>query len=344
MNQRTSKLAAAALASAVLLQTALIAQAKPKPRAKPAAPAKTQPVPETVYDRAKRELPENVYVIYRIVDRIARANNLDRTPWRIVAIQEYNVNAFATDINLVALYSGLMDQLAGDASGIACVVGHEMAHHVNRHIALGESEKAALIEQYRKEAEIAVKKEVESTNSEATGAAVGGALVRGIGSIFGGWGSTAGNATGSILGATAEQRLADGQKRIDEIVIKKQQELEQKVAENNRKQEFEADKFGYQYIAKAGFDAEGCLRMMEVLGRTPGAESDTTHPSAPKRTEQLKALMVEYPPQQLAQEGQLRLNTSRPLTYSLSEDGKSLRINSQQGGSTGDTIDRMFNR
>ncbi|MFM7441443.1 MAG: hypothetical protein ACKO2V_23070, partial [Snowella sp.] len=86
------------------------------------------------------------------------------------------------------------------------------------------------------------------------------------------------------------------------------------------------------------------LRMMEVLGRTPGAEFDTTHPAAPKRLEQLKTLMVEYPPQQLVQEGQLRLNTSRPLTYSLSEDGKSLRVNSKQGGSTADTIDRMFNR
>ena len=340
MNQATNKFALATLTVTLLLQTALAAPTKPKPQAKPVAPAK----PETVYDRAKKELPENVYAIYRIVDRIARANNLDRTPWRIMAIQEYNVNAFATDINLIALYTGLMDQLAGDASGIACVVGHEMAHHVNHHIAMGESEKAALIEQYRKEAEIAVKQEVENTQSEATGAAVGGALLQGLGSIFGGWGSTAGNAAGSLLGATAQQRLEEGQKRIDEIVAKKQQALEQKVAENNRKQEFEADKFGYQYIARAGFDTEGCLRMMEVLGRTPAAEFDTTHPAAPKRLEQLKALMVQYPPTQLAQEGQLRLNTSRPLTYSLSEDGKSLRVNSQQGGSTGDSIDRMFNR
>lgn len=341
MNQSIgSKLAATALAGALLLQTAISTQAKPQPQAKPAAPAKN----ETIYERAKQELPENVYVIYRIVDRIARANNLDRTPWRVVAIQEYNVNAFATDINLIALYVGLMDQLAGDASGIACVVGHEMAHHVNRHIAMGESEKAALIEQYRQEAEIAVKKEAESAQSEATGASVGGALLQGIGSIFGGWGSTAGNATGSILGAAAQQRLADGQKRIDQIVTKKQEELEEKVAENNRKQEFEADKFGYQYMARAGFEPEGCLRMMEVLGRTPGAEFDTTHPAALKRREQLKSLMLEYSPQQLAQEGQLRLNTSRPLTYSLSEDGKSLRINSHQGGSTGDSIDRMFGR
>jgi predicted Zn-dependent protease len=340
MNQTTSKLAVATLTFVLLLQTALAAPAKRKPQAKPATPAK----PETIYDRAKKDLPEHVYVIYRIVERIARANNLDRTPWRIVAIQEYNVNAFARDINLIALYTGLMDQLAGDASGIACVVGHEMAHHVNRHIAMGESETAALIEQYRQEAEIAVKKEAESAQSEATGAAVGGALLQGIGNIFGGWGSVAGNATGSALGATAQQRLEEGQKRIEQIVAKKRQELEQKVAENNRKQEFEADKFGYQYITRAGFNPEGCLRMMEVLGRTPGAEFDTTHPAAPKRLEQLKTLMVEYPPQKLAQEGQLRLNTSRPLTYSLSEDGKSLRVNSQQGGSTADTIDRMFNR
>ena len=88
------------------------------------------------YDNAKRELGEPYYSMYRIVDRLARANALDQRPWRVKVESAYDINAFASETNRLSIASGLIDQLAGDSAGLACVMGHEMAHHVHRHIAL----------------------------------------------------------------------------------------------------------------------------------------------------------------------------------------------------------------
>jgi beta-barrel assembly-enhancing protease len=327
------------LSAVLLVQSATALKAKPKAHGQASAPKL-----DALYEQARRELPENIYVVYRIVDRLARANGLDQTPWRVQAIKEYNVNAFATEINLIALYTGLMDQLAGDASGIACVVGHEMAHHTQRHQAMGKMAKTQLLDQYRREAEAAAQKEVNEAQSEATSTALGGTLLQSFGGLLGGWGSATTSVLGSAAGRGAQNRMAESQRNVQAIVALKEQELAQKMAENERNQEFEADRFGYQYMVRAGFDPEGCFRVMEVLGRTPAAEFDTTHPATRKRVEQLKALMQDYPAHQLAREGQQSLGGTRPLSYSISEDGTSLRVNSRHGGSTADSLDRMFSR
>ncbi|MEW6493511.1 MAG: M48 family metallopeptidase [Cyanobacteriota bacterium] len=111
------------------------------------APASTLPTfaqskanTPTPYALAETELSENVYVLYRIVERMARANELNQHPWRVVISPEYEINAHATEANLIVIYSGLLDQLAGDTSALACVVGHEMAHHAHRHLAIRSAE------------------------------------------------------------------------------------------------------------------------------------------------------------------------------------------------------------
>ncbi len=169
----------------------------------------------TFYQKAKQELPEDFYVIYRIVDRIARANNIDNTPWRVVVVNEYNINAFATDVNLIALYTGILDQLAGDSSGIACVVGHEMAHHIKRHIALSPVQEAEAREQIRQEAEAEVEAEVKDAKSDVNSNAVGSTLFRtiGLGSVSG------------ILENDSRQRVAKAEQRVQEIVKQKEKEL-----------------------------------------------------------------------------------------------------------------------
>ncbi|NEO83284.1 MAG: M48 family metalloprotease [Spirulina sp. SIO3F2] len=105
---------------------------------------------ESVYSEAREELPENLYVLYRIVERIARANNLDRHPWRVVMADDSLINAYATEVNLIIVHYGLLDQMAGDVSALACVVGHEMAHHTERHIAIRTSRSADWQEEYKR--------------------------------------------------------------------------------------------------------------------------------------------------------------------------------------------------
>ncbi|MEM8642504.1 MAG: M48 family metallopeptidase [Cyanobacteria bacterium P01_G01_bin.54] len=105
---------------------------------------------ESVYQQAREELPENLYVLYRIVERIARANDLDNHPWRVVMADDSLINAYATEVNLIIVHYGLLDQMAGDVSALACVVGHEMAHHTERHIAIRTSRSADWQEEYKR--------------------------------------------------------------------------------------------------------------------------------------------------------------------------------------------------
>ena len=294
-----------------------------------------EPSPD-IYQQAKEELPENFYVLYRIIERVARANALDERPWRIVVVPTYDINAFATEVNLIALHTGIMDQLAGDASALACIVAHEMGHHVERHIALGPAEKAALIEEIQTEAELQVEAELKDAKSDSRGSAIGGAIARGV------LGGSVGNATGRVLENESRNRMTRAERRIQEIVEQKEQELEQRLAEDSQRREFEADRSGYMYSVQAGFEPEGCLRAMDVLARLPGAEFDTTHPATRRRIEALQELAVENPAARLSQKGDAVLSATEPLTYDLSEDGVSLRINSTRGGSTGDDIERMF--
>lgn len=289
-----------------------------------------------IYQQAREELSDNLYALYRIVDRVARANALDERPWRIVVVPTYDINAFATEVNLIAMHAGIMDQLAGDASALACIVAHEMGHHVERHIALRPAERAALIEEIQAEAEEQVEAELKDARSDATGSAIGGAVVRGV------LGGTIGRAGGRALENESRQRMNRAERRVREIVEQKEQELEERLAEESQRREFEADRSGYMYSVQAGFEPEGCLRAMEVVARTPGAEFDTTHPATRRRIEALQELAVEHPAAKLSQKGDALISATQPLTYDLSEDGVSLRINSVRGGSTGDNLEEMF--
>ena len=268
MLKSIQKLTILASLGAFLLPPALPTQAKPfqSPKSTPTQTNIDQLKSAAIYKKAKEELPEDIYVIYRIVDRIARANGLDNNPWRVGIVPSYNINAFATEVNLIALYNGLLDQLAGDSSAIACVIGHEMGHHTERHIAMSQAEKAAMIQKFQEEAEAEVLAEQEDARSDATASSVGGAVLRTGGGLLGGVGRVVGNAGGSALDRQSRRRLENSQERIQEIVALKQKELEESLAEDSREREFEADEIGYKYMAKAGFEPEGCLRVMQVLG------------------------------------------------------------------------------
>ena len=214
------------------------------------------------YDKARRELGEPYYTIYRVVDRLARANDLDQWPWRVKVEPAYDINAFASETNRLSIATGLIDQLAGDSAAIACVMGHEMAHHVLRHNAL---------------------KEKDVVN--------------------------------------ARQRVSGGEENAAQDLLAA-----------SRTMEMEADRSGYVYMARAGFDPQGCMRLLDVMARQSSAEFDTTHPAIPRRIEQMRQLIQSRSPATLAAEGKARLRASRPLTYALSHDHNSLRINSRIAG------------
>lgn len=310
----------------------------PKTTPSPVAPVSK---PVDPYDAAKKDLSEDWYVLYRIIDRLARANQLDKYSWRITIPSEYEVNAFATDGNLIAVYNGILDQLGSDSAAIACVVAHEMGHHTKRHIALGKAEQVALQAKLQKEAEEEAIAELEQAQRPT-----GGDVILGIlGAVSAGLTNNSSTATSTAaqLEQSRQKRVQAAQVRAQEIFVEKEKQFKQEGSANVRKQEFEADEVGYELMAKAGFDAQGCIRAMEILARTPGAEFDTDHPAVPKRIERFKQLISENPPQSLAERGKFYLQTSRiPLSYELSKDGTSLRINSNYGSSAADDLERQF--
>ncbi|MBQ8635818.1 M48 family metallopeptidase [bacterium] len=102
---------------------------------------------EIGYEKQKKELTNkkdnliknkaeisDFYNLYRVVEKIIRANNLDYVNWRIVLYKETeNFNAFTTAANLIGIYSALYDSLYGNDDAIAFVVSHELSHQILGH-------------------------------------------------------------------------------------------------------------------------------------------------------------------------------------------------------------------
>jgi beta-barrel assembly-enhancing protease len=294
---------------AALITTALVSSAAVLPSATVFAQQNRPENLHPTFVRAKRDLKTEMYTLYRIVDRLARANSLSNTSWRVRVLPEYNVNAFATEANLIGVYSGMMDTFNGDNSALACVLAHEQAHHIRRHIAVGTAQGQAITAQRQKELD---DKRREIRDS-ATGAEIGTSVL-GLGGF------------GGLIRANAQQREA-------KVAAEKEAQRKAELALISRKQEMEADEAAYIYMARAGFDPQGCIRMFEVLSRTAGAEMDTDHPSVPSRISAMQDLMAKTPATTLSVEGRTNLARTQPLAYGMSTDGQSLRINSAIGSS-----------
>ncbi len=126
-------------------------------------------------------------------------------------------------------------------------------------------------------------------------------------------------AIGLIFGGASQQKA----KNIDKIKAQIEQEAvqryEQKLIAISQNQELEADELGYLYSVKAGFKPDGCIAVMDILGRMPGAQMEGgSHPAPEKRTKQINALISEYPPEDLKARGQVYLDAKpNPLSYQV---------------------------
>jgi len=79
--------------------------------------------------------PVDFYKVYRITEKLIRANGLDYANWRIAirkTPEEYN--AGATSTNLIIIYTGLYDTIYNNEDALAFAIAHEMSHHVLGHI------------------------------------------------------------------------------------------------------------------------------------------------------------------------------------------------------------------
>lgn len=299
---------------------------------------------EEFYNQAREELTlrngnDDYYVLYRIVERVARANQLDDRPWRVTVVPEYDINAFATDVNLLAFFSGLMDQIHGDPNALACVVGHEMAHHTEQHIALSVAQREMRLQELRQEAIDEVAAEEEDLGEDLQEMAAGEWVASGVGTLAdrvlstGGLGGMVGRVIGGQIQRSRQRRLEAAAERVQQIYAEKEAQFLAEETERSHNHEFEADEIGYQYVVRAGFDPQGCITVMEALNRIPGSQTaGISHPSTPDRIAALRSMSTTYPTQTLRAEGNANIAANpNALTYGLSRDRTSLRIDSRSG-------------
>ncbi len=95
---------------------------------------------------------EDYYRIYRIAEKIIRANNLSYLNWRIGIYRDStSPNAFNANVNYIAISTSLYDTFANNEDALAMIIGHEMGHAL-----LGHQERSMqLLEKMEKVARIA---------------------------------------------------------------------------------------------------------------------------------------------------------------------------------------------
>ena len=82
---------------------------------------------------------EDYYKVYRIAERIIRANKLDYINWRFGIYKDAeNINAYSTGENYIALSTSIYDTFNNNDDALALIIGHEIAHTV-----LGHSQRKA---------------------------------------------------------------------------------------------------------------------------------------------------------------------------------------------------------
>lgn len=84
------------------------------------------------------------YNVYRIAERLIRANNLDYMNWRIAIRKSEDFNAAASNANFIYINTGLYDSLYDNPDALAFIIGHEMAHQILGH----QQRKQEMLHQY----------------------------------------------------------------------------------------------------------------------------------------------------------------------------------------------------
>ena len=77
--------------------------------------------------------PEDFYKIYRIAEKIIRANNLDYINWRIIIDTDRNFNANSSELNCLVFNTGLIDTFKDNDDALALIVAHEISHSMLGH-------------------------------------------------------------------------------------------------------------------------------------------------------------------------------------------------------------------
>jgi len=89
---------------------------------------------EKRYQKYKKILTNEEYDIYKIAEKIIRANNLQYKNHRIsFHVDKYSINAISSNSNLILINSSLYDCLHQNKDAIAFAIAHELSHLILSH-------------------------------------------------------------------------------------------------------------------------------------------------------------------------------------------------------------------
>ena len=80
-------------------------------------------------------LPVDFYNLYRISERLIRANNLEYVNWRIAVRKTEDPNAYSSNANFIAIHTALYDTFYNNEDALAFIIAHEMSHLILGHTA-----------------------------------------------------------------------------------------------------------------------------------------------------------------------------------------------------------------
>jgi hypothetical protein len=291
------------------------------------------------FKKARSDLGRDWYVIYTIFDRISRSNNLDKYSWRFKITEEYQTQAYAAEENLVVIPKGVLDFAnAGDTSALACIIGHEVAHHTLEHKSKIPANYYQLRNDKIREVEDMIKlaekrkKERKETIRQYKDNLSQPNLPPWLKSV-------------NEIGLAIAKSLPEP-KPIDPYKLREEagNQVDAQFYSISRTHELEADREGFRYAVRAGFDKEGCSNMFDILARTTASKDnriDAMHPTVEVRKNQIFQFITPESVHQLRQEGKYNRSGKMPLSYELNKNLGWLRINTRMGSAEND-FNRLF--
>lgn len=316
------------------------------------------------YREAKEVMPPDLYLVYRVADRIIttndikrpirvavrnnvdcegilgiasnsqkcqsigllpkidKASNFDIWAAQVVGTMKGQANAAAySDFGTIFLNTAMLKELTGKVDQVACVVAHELAHVTQNHSA-EEREKAKELDQKTAvKVSESVKSARNSQNAYIAAMAIMGGINAGLGNSTYSTDSALNNLRVSAM--LARPRIAKAALDLQPAIGQAFNEM-QGLAENfanqaieriqynlrdyslelagfNRAQEYEADLLGTKYVATAGFNPKGCIKLW----------TETMNHSEDKLIEKLLPEGVEDPGKGSSSESGLSLEEIR---------------------------------
>ena len=256
---------------------------------------------EVEYEKIKSQTGDN-FEIYKILERILRANKLQYQNWRIAFYMDHeDINANAGAYNLIQISSALYDSLYPDDDAIAFVISHELAHLILNHVK-ATNEIRYKINQLEEKIKIN-KYEIRRTQN-----------ISDIQSAFGDDIGSIGNLLANVSGNIAVDMLTKNLKREYGLL---------------RQMEYAADSQALVLMTKAGYNPQSCLEVMNVLSGLGGLDKELltdTHPSDKSRTDNLNSKLYGLNKQKLQKEGRYNIYNSNVLNARATTDKKAVLI------------------